>query len=833
MSRARARGFLLVAVASCAASLFAVVPTVRQDGRAAFGEVLGKPQIVLGPGWGKTLTTGTVEMTPGAAADEWTLKVRAECPATNKVHTAFFELSVPASYRRYELDGVRREFPEAKGTPFLGDGKRSFTLILPNGDTVTFEGAKAHIEDGRCWNGKAFTVRFHLNRRVDGETVRYAFDCKVRTGKTEGALRDFCRMPKGVPVFHSTVCAEGPDWIASDFNRFTKPGSPLDFSKVDFGRASGGGTRYFGGNCSWSAACLEKEESDRVADEVKRLGYNIVRAHQHDTQFLPKGATESCAVDAAAFDRFDYFVAAMKRRGVFLTTDCYSSRKFLKTDPGLGDIADSFREMKGALAVRPEAMSNWKTFARAFLCHVNPYTGLALKDDPTLVCLNLVNEDNYDRYICEKMRLVAARRGDFASDAEWERWLFDRQTEVHREQIAFLRDELGVKAPLTSLNMCAGVDYCRRRSLFDLVDLHMYFAHPTYWDPSGNRYPHVFHSQLGKKGQGMIMLANFFQRDWTRPCLTTEYRHCAPNVFRSECGALVGAYAALQDWQGLVGYGYAEGANSFRGTPRILNPFDTANDPVALMMDRQTALLFRRGDVKPANGKLALRVPEGEFFPADLPRKLPRAVRELGLFTGVGFVRGDKVPDGIRVESYAAVSNAAAKLAVRPVLASDTGELVFDRSNRVFRAETPRSEVVLASGGRTAVKSFSVELLDEGAASVSLHALDASPIARTKRLVAFHITDSVNEGTEYADGLMRRTRKEGRGRVLIRRQRVRVKFAFPVAKVTALKCDGSEAGVMKPEADGSYVLRTDAFPGGVLAYCVTRTGDAPDANAIK
>ena len=824
------RGLAFLAAVGCAASLFAVVPTVRQSGWtkgwAAFGEVLGRPQIVLGPGWGRTLTTGTSELTPDPEGG-WTLKVRAECPATNNVHTAFFELTVPASYRYYELDGVRREFPATKGTPFLGDGKRSFTLILPNGDTVTFDNAKAHIEDGRCWKSTSFIVRFFLMRGVEGDVARYAFDCKVRTGRAEGRIRDFCRVPKGVPDFRSTVCAEGPDWIASDFGRFTKPGSPLDFSEVDFNRVPGGKTRYFGGNCSWSAAFLEKDESDRVADEVKRLGYNIVRAHQHDTQFLPKGATESYAVDAAAFDKFDYFVAALKKRGISFTTDCYSSRKFLKTDPGLGDIADSFREMKGALAVRPEAMSNWKAFARTFLCHVNPYTGLALKDDPTLVCLNLVNEDNYDREICKRMPLVQARRGEFATAAAWETWLFERQMEIHREQIAFLKAELGVKAPVTSLNMCSGVDYCRRRSLFDVVDLHMYFAHPTYWDPSGVRYPHVFHSQIGPEGQGMIMLANFFQRDWTRPCLTTEYRQCAPNVFRSECGALVGAYAALQDWQGLVGYGYAAGAYSFRGEPHIHNPFDTASDPVALMMDRQTALLFRRGDVRPAHGKLALRVPEGEFLPKDLPRHLPRSVRELGLFTGVGFLRGDATPAGIRVESYAAVSNAAAKLAARPVLTSDTDELSIDRSNRVFRAETPRSEVLLVSSGRAAAKSFSVELLDEGAASVSLHALDDAAIARSKRLLAFHITDSVNDGTEYADGLMRRIRKEGKGRVLIRRQRIRVRFAFPVRKVTALKCDGSEAGVMKPEPDGSYVLRTDAFPGGVLAYSIVPDVPSP------
>lgn len=794
-------------------------PVVRKDGCAGFGGLIGKPMLVIGPGWSKTVTTGTVAF---AAAPEggWTMQVRAAYPADTKFTSTYFDIAIPVSYRRYALDGVDREFPAEKGKPFLGDGKSSFALYLPDGVKLTFSGVKSHVEDARCFNAKMFTVRFYFTRTDADGMANFALDCKLTAEQVDGTLRDFCRVPRGVANLASAKFTDGPDWIVSDFNRVTKPGSPLDFSGVDF-TSPDGKTRYFGGNCSWSAAFLEKDESDRVADEVKRLGYNIVRAHQHDTQFLPKGAKSSAEIDPAAFDRFDYFVAAMKKRGIAFTTDCYSSRKFLAADPGLADLANSYREMKAALAVRPEAMENWKAFTRAFLCHVNPYTGLALKDDPTLVCLNLVNEDNYDVGICRGMRLLKDTRKDFASDLDWERFLYAKQMEIHRAQYDFVKKELGVKAPVTSLNMCAGVDYCERRSLFDVVDLHMYFAHPTYWDPTGVRYPHAFHSQLGQEGQGMIMLANFFQRDWTRPCFSTEYRQCAPNVFRSECGALVGAYAALQDWQGLVGYGYAEGAYSFRGMPTIQNPFDTASDPVALMMDRQTALLFRRGDVRPACGRLALAVPKGDLFPADLPRHLPRNVRELGLQTGVGFVRGD-APDGVRVESYASVSNRAAKLACEPVIVSDTEELLFDRSNRVFRAVTDRSEVLLASYGKAAARSFSAEVLDEGAAALSLHALDGAPIARSGKLVFFHLTDSANDGTVFEDGLLRREKKAGKGRVLIRRQRVRVKFDLPVARVVALACDGSVAGEMKPEADGSYVLRTDAFAGGVLAYAVER-----------
>lgn len=790
-----------------------IVPSVRKDGIVEFGRIRGKLSVVLGSDGRQRLKAGAVEFV-ALRSNEWMMKIRAECPVTNRIQGVFFELTIPSLFKRYELDGVQGEFPVEKRGTFLGSGTRSFACYLPSWEKLTFEGGQALLEDHRSGGENAFVARFALERRDAGEVATFALDSVVKAEKADGRLGDLYRLPRGVPNFASVTFTNGEDWIEADFDRYTEPGSPLDFSTVDFSRNTECTTRFLGGNFSWSASFLEKELADRVADEVKRLGYNIVRVHQHDTRFLPEGATSSCQMDVAAFDRFDYFVAAMKKRGISLTTDCYSSRAFLKTDLGLGDMAGALRAMKRAIAERPEAMENWKAFTREFLCHVNPYTGLALKDDPVLVSLNLINEDNF-----EKVSVVKAKRKNFTTDLEWETWLSERQMDIHREQIDFLKNVLGVKAMLTSLNMCADVGLCKRRSLFDIVDSHMYFAHPKK-DEKGRRYKNSFSSQIGDPEVGMIMLGNFFQRDWDRPFMTTEYRHCSPNVFRSECGVIVGSYAALQDWQAIVGYGYAESEKSFRGAPRILNTYDSVNDPIALMMDRQTALLYRRGDVSPSKGRVALCVPEGEFFPKGLPRNLPRDVRELGLFTGVGFVRNGRAVEGLRIASYEALSKQAAELASKSVIRSDTGELEYDRSNRVFKVQTERSEALLLSFGRASVRSFEAEIIDEGAASLSLHALDLAPIARSKRLLAFHLTDSSNAGTKYTDGLLTRRAEVGSGRVLIRRQRVRVRFSIPVVKVTALKCDGRVAGVIQAEPDGAYVLRNDAFPGGVLAYSI-------------
>ena len=815
-----------------------------------FGSVVARPYFVFAPGWKNFTHDGKLELVGRTGSER--LRLRAEYPAATAFTLAAVQLTIPVGLKRVEIDGREVELPERLEKAILAKGTKSFALVLADGMRVRFEGVRSQLEDMRAYGpGRVYTVRLYLDRTVSGETAVYSIDCPVVREKLAGTPEAFVRLPRGVPRFSSLVCREGPDWVKSDFSRRTEPGSPLDLSALveapagkygfvrtgedghfEFERRPGARARFLGGNFAWNSSQLEKAESDRVAGEIVRLGYNWVRAHQHDTQFLPKGAKSSAEIDPEVMDRFDYFVAAMKRRGVYFTTDCYSSRKFLPTDGELADFAGEFRTMKGALAVRPAAMANWKAFARAFLTHVNPYTGLALKDEPALVCLNLVNEDNLEATVKPGTAVERELRKGFGTwpgrtgrdeRRAWRDFLGQLQTRIHDEMIAYLKKELGVRAPVTSLNMCSGVDYVARRRKFDVVDLHMYFAHPAYWDKSGDRFPHVFHSELAGDGdgQGFIMLSNLFQRDFARPCVTTEYRHCPPNVFRSEAGALVGAYATLQGWDGLCGYGFAENARTFREANWNLNAFDTANDVFSQMMDRETAFLFLRGDVAPAQSRFALKVPADAMSRSDWPVNLPRNVREFGLVTGVGASVGP-LPAGVKPCTFASISNRMTWARRDGVVTSDTGELTFDSSNRTFLAVTPKSEALLLSHGRLSGRFLDVTLRREGACAVSAHSLDGKPLWAAERMLVFHLTDSANDGTTYADGLMRRQVSSGKGGVLIRRQRIRVRFAVGGLRVVALKHDGREAGEVRPLADGAYELGTDLFPGGTLAYLLTR-----------
>ena len=827
-------------------ALSASAESLPTDNRPLFlGPIRLQPTFVRAPGWSHGSHEGSLQLTGEGATRRLQLSVRQ--PVDREFTLAAVELTLPTELKRVEIDGRPLKLPETPGGAMLGDGRTSFAVDLPDLTHVTFHDVRSHMEDQRAFFKEGvFNVRLFLQRTETNDVALYTIDCPVTIEPSGLSPDEVYRFPKGVPRFASPEFREGPDWVKCDFARHTVPGSPLDLSSLvdapagkygfvrtgkdghfEFERRPGGRVRFHGGNFSWNSSLMEKAATDRAADEVVRLGYNWVRAHQHDTQFLPKGAKTSDQLDPDALDRFDYFVAAMKRRGVYFTTDCYSSRKFLPDDPGLGDLADEYRVMKGALAVRPAALENWKAFTRAFLCHVNPYTGLALKDEPALVCLNLVNEDNLDAATWPGSRFYDEVRKGFESsaaskssdsDRAWRDYLGRLQERIHREMLGFVKNELGVHAPVTSLNMCSGVDFTRRRGIFDVIDLHSYFAHPERENRAGETFRHVFHSQLAGRGDGqeMLLLPHFFQRDWKKPLVFTEYRHCPPNVFRSEAGALIGSYAALQGWDGLAGYGYAEGAWSF-SISWNMNTFDTVNDVFSQMMDRQMSFLYLRGDVSDARGRLCLEVPPNAMEDASYPIDLPREVRQIGLFTGVGFSVGS-APTGTRGESFAAISNVATRVGKNGVFRSDTGELEMNVSNRTFRVVTPRSEAVLLSSGRLAGNFLSAELLREGPCAVSVHSLDGRPLAESRRMLVLHLTDSANDGDRYADLRMRRRLVRGEDGLLVRRQRIRASFSDKNATLVALRNDGSTAGPVSAEPDGSFVLGTDLFPGGVLAY---------------
>ena len=669
--------------------------------------------------------------------------------------------------------------------------------------------------------------------------------------------------------------AEGAEWVALDFNSMTAPDSILDFSKftdkpagkfgpvvIDenghftFRDAPGKRIRFFGPNLC--ANYLSPELQDRFVEQVSRLGYNIVRFHHYERGLQSWDNLSSLDVKPDRMDMLDSLFAKLKAAGIYITIDLYASRQFEPKD-GIkeretGSHNDQRFEMKPLCPVSETAMENWKGFARMLLTHVNPYTGIAWGQDPALAIVNLINEDNliYNWAGCEEYKPIyeakyaeylaeigmdtpenrAARGGLFVE------FLNKVQTDCIREQMRFLTEELHVQAQMTDLNFTQFFTTIEPRGILPLVDNHVYWDHPSFpekpWD-FPYRYSNLSSIWCSAASPRWLMPTRIFGK----PFISTEFHFCYPNRKRMEGGVVMGAYAGLQDWDGLNRFAWSHYLDTMAGDNPGCVPkhFDINNDPLAQLDERILWLLFVRGDVSPATTqKVAFTATRDDVRALpDMSGNFPDAFSELGLYTAIGSLPQESFIDG--VTRVAPLSDTAWKDSLDPQaaaaleefhssgkIASSTGEIMLDVKGGAITVVTPRSEAGVfpaAMDGDVLHVAQSTRFC-----TVGLFAMDGEDLRHSSKLLLLHIPNVLATDIAFADKWQCLVTDWGHTPILVERAAANVSINLPGEwTVTALKLDGTPLGPVSTANDGnavSFTLKTDAFPGGVMAYSLTR-----------
>ncbi len=213
----------------------------------------------------------------------------------------------------------------------------------------------------------------------------------------------------------------------------------------------------------------------------------------------------------------------------------------------------------------------------------------------------------------------------------------------------------------------------------DVIDAHGYWQHPEFpgaaWDPVNWRIKNI--SMLNTFDNTFTGLAR--QRVRGRPFTVTEYQHPSPNSYSGEGPLLVAAYGALQDWDGIWFFDYGPGESSVpMGMQRGF--FDTAQHPSKMANLVLAAQIFRRGDVKPAEGEVALSLPLDREINVLADKSTAWNIANAGLL-GLS-------PEWALVKRISLnldpAGNGATNAPAKPSgssLVSDTGELQWGRSN--------------------------------------------------------------------------------------------------------------------------------------------------------
>jgi hypothetical protein len=195
---------------------------------------------------------------------------------------------------------------------------------------------------------------------------------------------------------------------------------------------------------------------------------------------------------------------------------------------------------------------------------------------------------------------------------DWIGFLWETERKHWTAMRRFLREELGVRVPVVGTIVATSTP--NLMADMDAVDSHAYWQHPQFpgqaWDMNNWVVKNI--SMVDHPDEATVTgLA--FQRVAGKPHLVTEYNHPAPNAHAGEGPLFVAAFGALQDWDAIFLYTYAHDEQETKAgcIPGFFSigqhPTIMANVPIA-------SLLFRRGDLRPANELLTVPLsPEREI----------------------------------------------------------------------------------------------------------------------------------------------------------------------------------------------------------------------------
>lgn len=387
---------------------------------------------------------------------------------------------------------------------------------------------------------------------------------------------------------------------------------PLQPLHVDGGHlvnADGTRARFWGVNLVGNAALPTDPSAE--ASSLARFGFDLVRLHHIDDETTlldpDRGTPGHGLLRADALDRFDRFFAELGKAGIAVFGETWTKRAF-RADEGVPSPENVPVGNKYAGMYWPEWREAQEAWFKALYDRVNPYTGKAYRDDPTLAVIELANENSllaaWHAGALEKLPPAHRRR----LDELWNAWLRTKygdddalalawvgpgraglqlgealqldsvarepsqrsRTELYparraadlvsfygeleanyfRELSAFVRG-LGFRQPLVCTSSFGVPAADALLGACDVVDLHL------YWDSAAESTVFTDTSILQHPGRWMEKVS------WCQdglPCTVSELDHTWPNRHEQEAPLFWAALGARQDWDAVVWFAWSHDA---------------------------------------------------------------------------------------------------------------------------------------------------------------------------------------------------------------------------------------------------------------------------------
>lgn len=452
---------------------------VRTDNFARNGDFeLGAPDP---PGW--SLEGGAKRVHPGYKSDSALELARSKSRALMPLPTRLRDLAELQVGVRAKGGGLRnggavmRLFFLDKDMQPLSSAEDGVTLFRWSGSfDWRAQSQSAGVPSGAAWGVLQVD-------KTDGFGTIRIDDIEIRTG-TQGAS-------EGWTPDHEADDTGG--WFPYVPAASIVPESALDVSKLLQAPASrrvvvkdgslryedGALARFFGVALLPPVAIAEPERTDALVDRLARSGVDLIRLADLDTPIGPglsliqAQSEDTKSLDPDALDRLHHLIRTCKGRGIAVTADFLSSRRFRS-----GDGLESYRDLPlgggPAAAFDPKIRDLALDFAAEAL---GPF-----RDDPALAWATLSAEHSLFDLLDTPHALPTSLRQRAGSGARhWQ-----------REEGAWWPQEAALARAKGFRTLFAGCSHWRREPEFgqaqatsglDLIDDRLYLGYPRISDP--------------------------------------------------------------------------------------------------------------------------------------------------------------------------------------------------------------------------------------------------------------------------------------------------------------------------------------------------------------
>jgi hypothetical protein len=512
-------------------------------------------------------------------------------------------------------------------------------------------------------------------------------------------------------------------------------------------------------------------------------------------------------LDPDSLDRLDFLVDQLRRRGIYSNLNLLVSRRF-KAGDGVRDY-QLLSTNKSASFFNDRLIELQREYARQLLTHRNPYTGREYRHEPAVAVVEVVNEnsvlegwvegrltgttdwptqapippsyaeeltDRYNRWLAIHVppdQLTALRKeagvgprgrvprlkpGEFtrASRARFhaeasfymdvERTFFDGMKK-------FLKDELGVRSLLVgssdhrhAAGGVSGYPHIQSLLLFDLLDGHGYWQHPT-WE----KLTRTANTPMVNDPLTSTVVRYARTPVVGRPFTVSETNHPFPHEYAAEGFPILTAYAQFQDWDGIYYFCYGKGRRADPGSGLTDDWLDFSTDPVKMTHLAACAVMWHRQDLRPAK-QLVVR-----SYTRDQVIESLRRDREADTpFFLPGFARSTALQHATRCTFDGSPSSPFPPPASPGRIESDTGQLSWydaDRKQGLVRIDSERTEGLIGfvkGSGRT-VPHLAANV-ENNFCALLLTALDGKPLGQSGRLLLAATSRATNTGLLWEKG---------------------------------------------------------------------------------